>query len=333
MLELDRLTDYLEELGLGGGPVSSEPIGDGHSNLTFLIQSAGRRLVLRRPPLGPLAPSANDVVREARILTAMAPTPVPVPTVIAICEDTEVIGAPFFLAEFVSGHVLVDSMPAGFDAGSPGRIATQTVAGLAALHAVDLTSSGLGAFGRPSGYLDRQLRRFSTLLEHNATRPLPELERVADWLAENRPESPAVSFVHGDYRLGNLMFSENAELVAILDWEMATTGDPLADLGYLTAMWAQPGEEGNPMHDLSAVTRLGGYPDRETLAREYAELTGIPLDRLPWYQVLALWKSAIFLEGSYGRYLSGASSDGYFAELGSGVPMLGRAALARAESA
>jgi aminoglycoside phosphotransferase (APT) family kinase protein len=152
-------------------------------------------------------------------------------------------------------------------------------------------------------------------------------------LARNCPESPKVAFVHGDYRLGNLMFDDAAGLAAVLDWEMATTGDPLADLGYLTATWAQEGEEPNPMHELSKVTRMAGFPGRDALARSYAETTGLPLDALPWYQVPALWKAAVFLEGSYGRYLDGASSDAYFAGLGEGVPAIGRAALLRAETA
>jgi aminoglycoside phosphotransferase (APT) family kinase protein len=212
-------------------------------------------------------------------------------------------------------------------------MAEQAVATLVALHSVDVAASGLDLFGRPSGYLERQLRRFSQLLEHNATRPLPDLERVTEWLARNRPESPGVAFVHGDYRLGNLMFDDAAGIAAVLDWEMATTGDPLADLGYLTATWAEGDEEPNPMHELSRVTRIAGFPGRDALAQSYAEATGLPLDALPWYQALALWKSAIFLEGSYGRYLDGASSDAYFARLGEGVPAIGRAALLRTETA
>ena len=182
--------------------------------------------------------------------------------------------------------------------------------------------------------------------------------RVAGWLADHLPTSPATTIVHGDYRLGNVMFAggavagasigsgasatgsgagasagERPSLVAILDWELAALGDPLADLGYLTAMWAEPGDPPNPMLDLSAVTRQPGFPTRAQLAARYAERTGRDPAALPWYQVLALWKSAIFLEGSYKRYLSGSTDDSYFARLGEGVPVLAQTAWQRAQEA
>jgi aminoglycoside phosphotransferase (APT) family kinase protein len=204
---------------------------------------------------------------------------------------------------------------------------------LAAIHRADLGATGLDSFGRPSGYLERQLRRFSALLEENATRPLPRLERVRDWLQDNMPSSPATAFVHGDFRLGNLILGDDTEITAVLDWEMATTGDPLADLGYLTAMWAEAGDPETPMTALSTVTRGPGFPPRAELARRYADLSGHSLEALPWYEVLALWKAAIFLEGSYRRYREGRSDDSYFAGLDTGVPAMAAAALARAESA
>ncbi len=334
MIALEPLQHYLDDLGLGAGEVSAEPIGDGHSNLTYLLRGGGRRLVLRRPPLGSLAPSANDVVREARILTALRGTGIPVPEVLAICEEETVLGAPFYLMPFVEGHVLSDRLPPGFDTeGAPELLAEELVRVLAELHSVDVESAGLSAFGRPSGYLERQVRRFRVLLEHNATRPLPDLERVGEWLADNLPGSSDSAFVHGDYRLGNVMFSPPGRIAAVLDWEMATTGDPLADLGYFTAMWAEPEDAPNPMLDLSGVTRLPGFPGRDELARRYAEATGRSLEALPWYRVLAIWKAAIFLEGSYGRFISGASDDTYFGRLGEGVPALARLALERALAA
>jgi aminoglycoside phosphotransferase (APT) family kinase protein len=233
---------------------------------------------------------------------------------------------------YVPGATINDGLPAELDRpGAPGVIADETVAALVALHAADLGSSGLGELGRPSGYLERQLRRFGSLLEANATRPLPELERVAEWLGANLPESRRTTFVHGDYRLGNLLFGTPLGVAAVLDWEMATVGDPLADLGYLTAMWAAPEDDENPMFALSKLTRRPDFPRREDLARAYAEATDEPLDDLRWYQVLALWKSAIFLEGSYRRFTEGASTDAYFASLGEGVPALARTALSWTE--
>jgi aminoglycoside phosphotransferase (APT) family kinase protein len=329
---LDPLREYLDAAGLGSGEIEVSELGEGHSNLTFLLRRGGERIVLRRPPRGELGASANDVLRESRILEALGTTAVPVPEVLGRCEDPELIGAPFFLMSYIPGATINDELPAALDLPeAPGLIAEETVAALAALHDADLGASGLGEFGRPSGYLERQLRRFGSLLEANATRPLPELERVAEWLAANLPQSRRTTFVHGDYRLGNLLFGDPLGVAAVLDWEMATVGDPLADLGYLTAMWAAPEDEPNPMFALSRLTRRPDFPRREDLAAAYAEATGEPVDDLPWYQTLALWKSAIFLEGSYRRFTEGASTDAYFGSLGRGVPALARAALAWTE--
>ena len=324
------LEGFLDAAGLGSGPVRSEPIGEGHSNLTYLLRRGPERFVLRRPPRGELAPSANDVLREARLLAALAPFGLPVPSVLATCEDESVIGAPFYVMPFIEGEVLVEALPGAYGPRAPELVAGELVATMAKLHAVDPGGPALAPFGRPSGYLARQLKRFGSLLEHNATRPLPDLEAVARWLADYLPESPATTVVHGDFRLGNAMYAPGEpRLVAMLDWEMATLGDPLADLGYCSAMWAQPGDDPNPMHDLSEVTRGGGFPSRSWLIESYAEATGRDVSGIVWYQVLALWKSAIFLEGSYGRYLTGATDDEYFARLGSGVEVLARLALAR----
>jgi aminoglycoside phosphotransferase (APT) family kinase protein len=248
--------------------------------------------------------------------------------VLAECEDVDVIGAPFFVMSFVDGTPLNDGIPADLDAPDAAeRIVEALVTALVALHAADLDETGLGALGKRTGYAERQLRRFGALLDANATRPLPDLESVADWLARNQPRTEDVTFVHGDYRLGNLMFGAPLHLAAVLDWEMATVGDPLADLGYLTATWAQAGDEPNPMFELSRLTARPGFPGRDEVVRRYRMKTGRSLGSLLWYQVLALWKAAIFLEGSYRRYLAGASGDAYFASLDRGVPALARATL------
>jgi aminoglycoside phosphotransferase (APT) family kinase protein len=330
-LVLEPLAEFLDAAGLGSGELSAQAIGDGHSNLSFLLARGEDRFVLRRPPRGDLAPSANAVLREADVLRKLGGTAVPVPEVLASCEDRSVIGAPFFVMEFIDGLAINDAPPA--ELGEPAaaeRVTGEMIDALIDLHATDLAASGLGAFGRPDGYLERQLDRFGALLERNATRPLPDLEAVAAWLLANRPESGETTFVHGDYRLGNLMFTAApTRLAAVLDWEMATVGDPLADLGYCTAMWAEPGDEQNPMLALSRATRLFPFPGRDWIVARYVAATGRPVDALPWYQVLALWKSAIFLEGSYARYLAGQSTDPYFGTLGEGVPAMARAALAR----
>lgn len=333
LLVLEPLEAFLDAAGLGSGPIESSPLGDGHSNVTYLLRRGEAKLVLRRPPRGPLPPSAHDVLREARLLAALFPLGFRVPEVLTTCEDADVIGAPFYVMPFVEGHVLTEALPDALAGESgPRRIADELVDCLVELHEIDFEAAGLADFGRADGYLERQLKRFGGLLELNATRPLPELERVAEWLGANIPDSPAVTLVHGDYRLGNVMYAPTApRLVAVLDWEMATIGDPLADLGYMTAMWAEPDDPHNTVGDLSSVTRLPGFPDRGFLTHRYADATGHPIDALPWYQVLAIWKAAIFLEGSYKRFQEGTTADPYFGRLGEGVEGLARLAAARAE--
>jgi aminoglycoside phosphotransferase (APT) family kinase protein len=327
----EPLEAYLDGLGIGSGPARLEPIGEGHSNLTFTIEREGARVVLRRPPRGPLPPSAHDVVREARMLSALRPLGTPVPEVLAICDEPTVIGAPFYVMGWVDGFVLTKEMPASLE-GEAVRIAEELVDGLVDLHAVDASVPELAGFGRAEGYLARQLKRFGGLYETNATRPLPDLEAVADWLAANLPDSPPATVVHGDYRIGNVMIAHSpTRLAAILDWEMATIGDPLADLGYMIAMWSEPSDPPNPVSDLSSVTRGAGFPGRDLLTARYAEKTGRSLEALPWYQVLAIWKAAIFLEGSFRRFGAGTTEDPYFASLEQGVPAL--AALARERTA
>jgi aminoglycoside phosphotransferase (APT) family kinase protein len=234
---------------------------------------------------------------------------------------------------FIDGHVLDSELPRPLAIPRSGRpIAEELVDALVELHMVDITLPDVASFGRPDGYLARQLRRFKGLMEQGATRPLPELEQVAEWLDGNLPETGSSTIVHGDYRLGNVMLAPAAPpfIVAILDREMATLGDPLADVGYLTAMWAEPDDPPDPMLDLSNVTRLPGFARRETLALRYAERTGRDVSNLVWYQTLALWKAAIFLEGSYRRHLAGTTDDPYFAQLEFGVPILARRAIKQA---
>jgi aminoglycoside phosphotransferase (APT) family kinase protein len=327
------LCEYLDGLGLGTGEALIEPIGDGHSNPTFAIEREGAHLVLRRPPRGPLAPSTHDVVREARMLRAVRAHGVPVPEVLAICEDEAVVGAPFYVMAFVQGFVLTAAMPPPL-AGAGKEIAERLVDALVALHELDPGTEELAGFGRPDGYLERQLRRFGGLWEHNKTREIPQVETVGEWLRAHVPEQQTATIVHGDYRLGNVMLAPApVRLAAILDWELATIGDPLADLGYMTAMWSAADDPPNPVGDLSDVTRGNGFPDRAALARRYAERSGRAVDTLPWYQVLALWKAAVFLEVSFRRYGAGTTSDHFFAGLERGVPALAALARARAGSA
>jgi aminoglycoside phosphotransferase (APT) family kinase protein len=323
------LEAFLDANGLGAGPLEAEPVGEGHSNVTYLVRRAGGTWVLRRPPRPPLPPSAHDVLREARLLTAVQSTAARVPEVLATCDDEAVIGAPFYVMERVDGHVMTSEVPPAL-AGETRRIGEELVDGLVEVHAVDWRACGLEGYGKPTGYLDRQLRRFGGLWEHNRTRELPVLDKLTTWLAEHRPESPEATIVHGDYRLGNTMFAPEApaRLVAIFDWELATIGDPLADVGYLVATWSQHDDPDDPLRGLSAATRRPGFPTREQLIARYEERSGRSMSDVRWYMTLALWKSAVFLEGSYKRRLAGTTEDAFFDRLETGVPAMAERAWA-----
>jgi aminoglycoside phosphotransferase (APT) family kinase protein len=323
LLVREPLERYLDAQGLGSGPLVARRCGHGHSNVIYKLTRGDLRLVLRRPPRPPLPPSAHDVVRESRVLRGLAGSGVPVPRVLAVCDDESILGVPFFVMEYLDGVVMTTETPPALAAREHrAAIAETMVQALAALHAVDPAARGLDGLGRPHGYLERQVRRFSGLWEVGRTRELPALDAVTAWLREHLPESGPPAIVHGDYRLGNLMFTGEppVRLLGVLDWEMATLGDPLADLGYLTATWGATAGAGNVMTALQAVTREPGFPDATALAARYEELTGRSVADLRWYRVLALWKAAIFLEQSYKRFLSGMEHDPWFAEMADGVP-------------
>ena len=328
LLILEPLRSFLSDNGLAAPPdLDASPIGEGHSNVTFILSTG---VVLRRPPRGPLPPSAHDVLREARLLGALESTPVRVPKVLAVCDDPAVIGSPFYVMEQMHGEVITDTMPASLDSPEErARIADQLIDGMVEIHSVDWEAIGLEGFGRPTGYLERQLRRFTGLWEHNQTRELPEVEQLAQWLQANMPESPPATIVHGDYRLGNTMFAAQppAQLVAVFDWEMATIGDPLADLGYLVMMWTQAGDPESKFN-LHTVTRLPGFPTRDQLVSLYEERSGRSMQALNWYVTLALWKSVVFMEGNYKRALAGSTDDPYLKAFGEGVLEIAQRALA-----
>lgn len=327
LLVIEPLLEFLAAHGLAApANLSAEPIGDGHSNVTFALSTD---VVLRRPPRGPLPPSAHDVLREARLLTALEPTSVRTPRVLAVGDDPAVIGAPFYIMEKVQGEVITNALPPRLDgAGQRSAIADELIDALVDLHAVDWTTLGLEGFGKPTGYLERQLRRFSGLWEHNRTREIEDMEEVGTWLAANLPESPPATVVHGDYRLGNTMFASQApaRLVAILDWEMATIGDPLADIGYLMIHWVQAGDPPSQF-TLHSVTKEPGFPSRQEVVARYEERSGRSVHALDWYVTLALWKAAVFMEGNYKRSVAGSTDDPWLKTFGEGVVELARRAV------
>jgi aminoglycoside phosphotransferase (APT) family kinase protein len=327
LLVLEPLIEFLEAGGLDApADLTAQPVGDGHSNVTFTLSTD---VVLRRPPRGPLPPSAHDVLREARLLRALESTPVRVPKVLAVGDDPAVIGAPFYVMERVDGYVVTDKLPEPLDnPAERARIADELIDSLVELHAVDWTAIGLEGFGKPSGYLERQLRRFTGLWQHNRTRELEQVEQVGTWLAANMPSSPPATIVHGDYRLGNTMLAVGApaRLIAILDWEMATIGDPLADIGYMMLHWIEPGDKVGRFN-LQNVTTLPGFPTRQEMIARYEERSGRSMQALSWYVALALWKAVVFMEGNYRRAISGASDDPYLKAFGEGVVELADRAL------
>jgi aminoglycoside phosphotransferase (APT) family kinase protein len=310
-------------------PFSFELISGGRSNLTYLVSDASARTwVLRRPPLGHVLPTAHDMAREFRVLSGLAGTDVPAPRPIALCEDAEVNEMPFYVMTHCPGIVPGDGLPPGY-AAQPDerrRMGLALVETLVTLHAVDFAAVGLEGLGRPEGYLERQVRRWSQQWERSRTAPLPEIEELLRRLAGALPPSPPPTIVHGDYRLGNMAFApaDPGCVVAVFDWEMATLGDPLADLGYTLIYWK---EAGDPTYTrLPLFTDLPGFPTRAEIVEQYAKRSGRDVAHADFYQVLALTKLAVISEGIYARHLQGKT-------LGPGFDAMRREAQPLAERA
>jgi len=332
LLILESVEGFLDEHGLGSGPVRATRIGQGGgSNFSFLLEREKGRFVLRRPPRPPLPPSAHDMVREARLQLALAPHGIRLPTIRAVCEDESVLGVPFYVMDFLEGDVVTDTLPAGLaDEGARRKLGLDLVDALVEIHAVDVTAPGVADFVRPGSYLERQVRRFTQLWEINQTRDLPDVVSVGEWLARTMPEPLPLAVVHGDYRLGNMMVApdEPERIVAVLDWEMGAVGDPRADVGYLLATYSEPGGDVNPL-GASPATATAGFPTKRELVEHYREQSGRDVEPLAWFQALALWKAAVFCEAIYGRFVRDelAAEDANAARFELGVPLLARTAL------
>lgn len=334
LLILDRVRAFLDEHGLGGGELRARRIGEGGgSNFTFLLESDGAPLVLRRPPRPPLPPTAHDVVREARLQLALREAgSTRLPTILAVCEDEGILGVPFYVMAHIDGVVPTDELPPGLES-EPSRraLGDDLVDALVEIHAADVTTPGLTAFARSGSYNERQVRRFSQLWEINRTREVPKVEQVGAWLAEHVPEPLAPTVVHGDFRLGNTMVTleDPSRIVAVLDWEMGAIGDPRADVGYLLATYSEPGGPPNPL-GTSPVTALPGFPSRAELVERYVATSRRDVEPLPWFEALALWKAAVFCEAIYGRFVRGelGAEDERAGRFRDGVPYLADAAAA-----
>jgi aminoglycoside phosphotransferase (APT) family kinase protein len=314
--------------------VQARRIGEGGgSNFTYLLERGGDRFVLRRPPRPPLPPSAHDMVRESRLQLALADAQIRVPEILAVCEDEQVLGVPFYVTAYLDGPVVTGELPPGLEApDARRRLGFDLVDTLAEIHAVDVSTGPLAAFARPGSYLERQMRRFSQLWTVNRTRDIPDVEAVGRLLSEHLPEPLPETVVHGDYRLGNMLLdpSEPTRIRAVLDWEMGAVGDPRADVGYLLATYSEPGGAQNPL-GTSPVTSEPGFPSRAELAARYAERSGRDVEPPAWFEALALWKAAVFCEAIYGRFVRGelAAEDAGAARYERGVPLLAATALGR----
>jgi aminoglycoside phosphotransferase (APT) family kinase protein len=288
-------------------PLDFAFIPGGHSNLTLEVRdAAGRRLVLRRPPLSHGLASAHDMGREHRIISGLWGSAVPVARALGYCDDPAVNGAPFFVMDFVEGHVVRDRATAErvWDAATRRRASESLVETLAAIHAADLGAAGLADLGRHEGYVTRQLKRWHGQWHAQKTRELPLIDEVHDELSRRIPDQGPATIVHGDFRLDNCIVGDDGAVRAVLDWEICTLGDPLADLGLFTVYWTGPGDEASPW--LGQATTAPGFMDRSELVARYARATGRDVGNIEYYRAFAYWKLACIVEGVYARYLGGA---------------------------
>lgn len=287
-------------------PVQIELLSGGRSNLTYAMRDAtGAQFVLRRPPLGSIQASAHDVGREWSIISAFEGTPIPVPTPIAFCAHSDVIGAQFFVASFVPGLILASPESArGLSPTAKQRIATEVVQVLAAIHAQDVEAIGLGSFTRPGSLVERQLSRWSKQLDGYKQLTSGLIREVADLLTKRVPAQRRTSVVHGDYKLGNLILGNDGTVAAVLDWELTAIGDPLLDLGWLLASWTDGSEERTWI--VPPATSAGGFPDRAFVAQRYCEETATDPEQLDFYVAFAMWRWSCINEGILMRHATGA---------------------------
>jgi aminoglycoside phosphotransferase (APT) family kinase protein len=331
-IDAEPVTRWLKEHVAGlAEPLRFTLIAGGHSNLTYRCEdAAGRAWVLRRPPLGHVLESAHDMGREHRIIAALVDQPVPVARTVGLCDDPTVNGAPFYVMHFVDGTVPHDAAAVrSMSAPERRALGLDVIDVLARLHAVDPDAVGLGELGRKEAYIARQVRRWNKQWEASKTHEVPEMEATSRLLEERMPEQIGATIVHGDYRLGNMIVGDGA-IRAVLDWELCTLGDPLADVGYLLNAWTEPGDEGAAL----APTGGGGFPGRTELCDRYTAACGRDLSGINYYRAFSHWRLAAIGQGVYKRYLVGAMGENRGVNLDTqrdGVAIRARAALALLE--
>ena len=332
-IDLDRLRPFFVANVPGAKDValSATLIAGGRSNLTYSVTDGASTWVVRRPPLGHVLPTAHDMAREYRVMSALAPTNVPVPRTLAMCEDLSVNDAPFYVMELVDGIIYRDTAAlASLSADDARRASEALVDVLAAIHSVDYRKAGLAEFGRPDGFLERQVRRWGEQWERSKTRELPEVDELARRLRAALPESGPPTIVHGDYRLDNTMMAldDPGRIVAVLDWEMSTLGDPLTDLGLFLLYWGQA--DAQVIATGAAINTQAGFMTRDQVVARYAAVSGRAVDHMDWYEILASYKLAIIVEGINARYQMGKTVGDGFESMGAMVAGLINSALEKA---
>jgi aminoglycoside phosphotransferase (APT) family kinase protein len=323
-LELPRLREYLTRADVERalprpvtGRLSADLIAGGMSNLTYAMTDGTSEWVLRRPPLGHVLPTAHDMAREHWVLTALAETPVPVPRTYVLCVDADVLGAPFYLMEKVDGTVYrTAEQTEALGPQRAGTIARDLIDVLAALHAVDPAGVGLAEFGRPEGFLDRQVRRWQKQLAASRSRDIDGIDELSATLADSVPATQRHTIVHGDYKLDNVIIAGDS-IAAVVDWEMATLGDPLCDLGLLRVYW-----DASERLPSASITSAAGFPPSSELLSRYASAGSLDLSALPWYEALGCFKLAVISEGIYYRFLQGKTVGEGFETIGDMVAPL-----------
>jgi aminoglycoside phosphotransferase (APT) family kinase protein len=327
-LGLEQLVPYLREHvpAFPAGELRVRQFPSGASNLTYLLRVGEWEGVLRRPPLGPVPPRAHDMLREAAILRRLHPVFPLAPEPYAACDDASVLGAPFYVMERRKGRVLDARLPPALagDASALRRISEAAVDTLVALHAVDYRAAGLAEFGHPDGFLQRQAEGWIGRYEKARTGDVPEVEPLARWLRDNVPDSPAPTLIHNDFKLNNLLLdpADPGRVAAVLDWEMATVGDPLLDLAVSLGYWVEPTDP-QPLRALvPTVTSSPGFFTRAEFVRRYADRSGRDVGALEWYMAFAYFKLAVIVQQIHARWARGQTQDGRFATFGEAARLL-----------
>jgi aminoglycoside phosphotransferase (APT) family kinase protein len=331
-LDLATLEPFLRShFPAAAGPLVVEQFPSGHSNLTYLVHLGEREIVLRRPPFGSKVKSAHDMGREVRVLSKLHAAYAAAPEVLLFCDDLSILGAPFYLMEPIRGIIIRRDPPAGlpFTAETARRLSESFVDNLVRLHALDYAAIGLGDLGKPQGYLERQVRGWTERYYGSQSHDLPEVERISAWLKDHTPSTSEAALIHNDYKYDNLVLDPNdiTRIVGVLDWEMATVGDPLSDLGTSIAYWLDPQDPEEMQESRWCPSTYPGSLSRAQIVERYARMTGRDVSQMVFYLVFARFKLAVIVQQIYYRYHQGLTKDPRFASMPERVRALLRASL------